>query len=321
MDQVDLKIMQCLIEDPRRTNKSIAKVIEVSEPTVAGRIRAMTAAGLFRVVLQEACPLGDNKGYLFIIEISMTGRSEFDRFGVKLAAFPEILSLHVPSGRLEYVAHCYVRQYDEIGRLVDRINAISSKIYLIKVFPALSVRLRNSMLTSLTENRRADGAEDDPMLAILRRDARTSATGLARQLDLSVTVARQRMLKLLGKPGNRVAVVCDSEAFGYGVWADIRMSVSPQHQAAIMDLLAERDDVVSLISLSGSHNVALFIATRSVRDMDAFLSDVICSLPGLIEHSVTRVRKVLRADENRYLDECPGDSAERLGRLISVTAD
>lgn len=52
-DRVDLQIIEALRRDGRTPNKSIAKLLDVSETTIASRIRSMTERNVMRVTLQR----------------------------------------------------------------------------------------------------------------------------------------------------------------------------------------------------------------------------------------------------------------------------
>ena len=52
-DRIDLQIIETLRQDGRTPNKSIAKRLNVSETTIASRIRAMTERNVMRVTLQR----------------------------------------------------------------------------------------------------------------------------------------------------------------------------------------------------------------------------------------------------------------------------
>ena len=52
-DRIDLQIIETLRQDGRTPNKSIAKLLNVSETTIASRIRAMTERDVMRVTLQR----------------------------------------------------------------------------------------------------------------------------------------------------------------------------------------------------------------------------------------------------------------------------
>jgi DNA-binding Lrp family transcriptional regulator len=52
-DKIDLQIIETLRVDGRTPNKSIAKRLNVSETTIASRIRAMTERNVMRVTLQR----------------------------------------------------------------------------------------------------------------------------------------------------------------------------------------------------------------------------------------------------------------------------
>src|SRR5262249_4748614 len=73
-DEIDLCIIDALRKDGRTPNKSIAKVLNVSETTVASRIRSLTERNVMQVALQRDIY---SLGYQFqgFLDVYVTGRN------------------------------------------------------------------------------------------------------------------------------------------------------------------------------------------------------------------------------------------------------
>lgn len=72
-DALDTRIMDALREDPRATSKALALQLGMTEVAVAGRIKAMEAKGIMRVVAQlEFRALGYN--VLALVDVMVRGR-------------------------------------------------------------------------------------------------------------------------------------------------------------------------------------------------------------------------------------------------------
>ena len=130
----------------------------------------------------------------------------------------------------------------------------------------------------------------------MQKDGRQSISALARQLGLSVTATRSRVETLLRQPGTTIGLVCDSAALGYRTWFDIRATVAPSSLAAALDRFSNHPAVRVIAHLAGQANLAIFLVTQSINEVDDFIDEEIRRLPGLIDFTMMRVPRVFKYD-------------------------
>jgi len=77
MDEIDRTVVRALHDDPRATNKALARIAGISEPAIAARIRRMIAGDVLRFTLQQNAL---RQGYRFqaFVYVAVKGRRVVD---------------------------------------------------------------------------------------------------------------------------------------------------------------------------------------------------------------------------------------------------
>jgi DNA-binding Lrp family transcriptional regulator len=93
IDAIDREILQALHADPQITNKRLAGLTGVSEPTVASRIDSLTQRNVMRVSMQRNL-LSTEFPTLGMLDVSVED-THFDQLLGRLKAMPNLLSITV----------------------------------------------------------------------------------------------------------------------------------------------------------------------------------------------------------------------------------
>jgi DNA-binding Lrp family transcriptional regulator len=153
-DRIDLQIIETLRQDGRTPNKSIAKLLNVSETTIASRIRAMTERNVMRVTLQRDFY---SLGYQFqgFLDLYIAGRSVSD-VAQDLGAIDGVLATAVYLGSPDILVSFGARDREDLSRIINREVAKVPGIEHMDSYVALDIRKFESSYVALEEDRHAN---------------------------------------------------------------------------------------------------------------------------------------------------------------------
>ncbi|NMA21178.1 MAG: AsnC family transcriptional regulator [Lentisphaerae bacterium] len=100
MDRTDKKIIACLVEDGRKSNNEIARMLNISEGTVRNRIRHLTESGMLKIVgmtAPEALP--DHE--LVLIGVKVAVSKDLTEIAEKISRLPEVQAASIVTGRYD----------------------------------------------------------------------------------------------------------------------------------------------------------------------------------------------------------------------------
>lgn len=124
MDKLDKKIIFLLVEDGRKSNNEIARILSVSEGTVRNRIRRLTEKGILKVtglVAPEA--VADKELVLLGIKVAVS--KDLSAIAERIAQLPEIQAASITTGRYDIVAEALLRvKHGPIDFLCDSLSSI-----------------------------------------------------------------------------------------------------------------------------------------------------------------------------------------------------
>jgi Lrp/AsnC family transcriptional regulator, regulator for asnA, asnC and gidA len=153
-DEIDLCIIDALRKDGRTPNKSIAKVLNVSETTVASRIRSLTERNVMQVALQRDIY---SLGYQFqgFLDVYVTCRN-VDLVAADIVPISGVLAVAIYLGRPDILVSFAARDRDDLARIVtDEIGKVAG-IQRVDSYVALEIRKFEAAHVALGENRVAN---------------------------------------------------------------------------------------------------------------------------------------------------------------------
>ncbi|HET6553629.1 MAG TPA: Lrp/AsnC family transcriptional regulator [Dyella sp.] len=124
-------------------------------------------------------------------------------------------------------------------------------------------------------------SQDQALLALLREDARTSTTELARRLKLSRTTVQSRIERLKTRGVITGFTVKSGETYERGqVQAHVMINALPKLSQRVEVALRHLPEVRKLYTISGVYDLIAIVSTDSVQAMDRLL-DRIGALEGV----------------------------------------
>lgn len=134
----------------------------------------------------------------------------------------------------------------------------------------------------------------DSLISLLRQNARTSTSDLARELNLSEEVVIERIAQLEadGVLLGYQAVVDPQKALGTTVTAVVEVKITPERGGGF-DRLASRianfSEVQSCYLMSGGYDLLVILEGPSLQDIATFIAEKLSTIKGVIS-TATRFR-------------------------------
>lgn len=117
LDDLDRLIIATLRRDPQTSNKAMAREGGVSEPTVAARIRSLTARRLMHLTAQrDIVALGTP--IIAHVDVSVEGRDAADVAG-DIAALDEVTSVVTLKGSTQIIAQVHARDAAHLLAIIE----------------------------------------------------------------------------------------------------------------------------------------------------------------------------------------------------------
>jgi DNA-binding Lrp family transcriptional regulator len=153
-DEIDLRIIDALRRDGRTPNKSIAKLLNVSETTVASRIRSLTERNVMQVTLQRDIY---SLGYEFqgFLDVYVSGR-DVDEVAAEIVPIDGVLAIAIYLGSPDIFVSFAARDRTDLARVANKEVAKIAGIQRVDSYFALEIRKFESSHVALGVNRAAN---------------------------------------------------------------------------------------------------------------------------------------------------------------------
>jgi Lrp/AsnC family leucine-responsive transcriptional regulator len=137
MDALDLKILATLDADARRPYADVARELDVSQPTIADRIRRLESRGIVRGAM--LCVDLGRLGYNVSAFVRLRGApANKGRLIDTARAMPQVIEMHSVTGDDCMIARVVARSVEELAELLQRLTAFaesSTSVVLETVIP------------------------------------------------------------------------------------------------------------------------------------------------------------------------------------------
>lgn len=124
MDTLDLKILASLDADTRRPYADLARELEVSQPTIADRVRRLESRGILRgtMLCVDYARLGFTVSAFVRLRTTPSHRP-----GLVEAAreVPQIIEMHQVTGEDCMIARIVARSVDELAGILERLTVFA----------------------------------------------------------------------------------------------------------------------------------------------------------------------------------------------------
>jgi DNA-binding Lrp family transcriptional regulator len=136
---------------------------------------------------------------------------------------------------------------------------------------------------------------DYEILQALHKDARVSASEIARTTGANERTIRKRIDRLVDEGIIRLSAIIDPLAFGYVTAADIFLEVDPDQEQEVIRILMDMPEVTYVAYGQGSNDVSI---EARFKDNDALREFIRHTLAGISGVTVTRYALVPRILRN-----------------------
>ncbi|GAA2617375.1 Lrp/AsnC family transcriptional regulator [Streptomyces axinellae] len=298
LDDLDLKVLHALQIDGRAPFSRIAAVLGVSDQTVARRYRRLHHTANLRVLGMTDENLLGRQSWIVRLHCLPDGA---EQLAEALAKRPDTLYVVLISGGTEIVCGMKPRSRKERDELLfDRLQR-TRQIVTVSAHCLLHLfyggRLgRRSKPTVLTPEQEAGlqppapvlsdaplplDAADEALLAVLRRDGRSTLTELQKATGLSEARVKRKVEALRSAGVLYFDVQYDRGPLGQAVSAMLWLTVAPRALAEVGRALASHPEVNFTSAITGQANVVASADFRSPDALYTYLSAKIGALDGI----------------------------------------
>jgi DNA-binding Lrp family transcriptional regulator len=314
LDELDRQLVHCLAVDGRASLRDIARVLEVSDQTVARRYRRLRSAGVLRVVGLKT-KTGSLGWFLRMRCVPGSGPA----IAAALARRPDTAWIQLLSGDTEVLCAIRGDAREEGEKLLARLPR-SSRIVAVTAYSLLhsyaSGATALGFLNALPPERveplrhpvRAGRVElgepgelDAALFEALGADGRASHADLAAATGWSESTVRRRMDQLRDAGVLYFDLEMDMPAFGFRASTWLWMSVPPSNLAEAGEALAKYPEVAYAAATTGPTNLAVCAICRDETEFYEFMTAKVGALPG-VERVETApiIRSVKQASPNAF---------------------
>lgn len=293
--EADRRIVAALAVNGRASWARIARVLDVSETTVARRAERLLAAGIVRV-MGVPDPLACGFGQPVLAHLRCAPGA-VRRVADALAARPDARFVTVLTGYWDVIVEIIASNRDHLTRiLVDEIQALdgveeTSTETVLRTFKTtydwsrdLLGERAGEIAPAVVETSGGSVVLDDVDLGViaeLGEDGRTSYAGLAARLGVSESVAARRVGRLISHGCLRFATLVDPEALGFSVEAFIRLSVDLPRLEEAAAALCEQTPARYVSVTTGASDLVCEAVLHDPQELYGFITGPLAALPGL----------------------------------------
>jgi Lrp/AsnC family transcriptional regulator, leucine-responsive regulatory protein len=120
LDAVDAKLLAALSANARVSNAELARLVKLSGPSVAERIKRLEAAGVIEGYAAKISPAAIGLPIAAWLRIRPTP-GQLQKVADILRSLPEIVECDRITGEDCFIARAYVKSIDDLERLIDRV--------------------------------------------------------------------------------------------------------------------------------------------------------------------------------------------------------
>jgi len=135
---------------------------------------------------------------------------------------------------------------------------------------------------------------DHQIIQILHKDARTSASEIARLLNANERTIRKRIDRLVKLGAVRLTAIVDPEAFGYVTAVDIFLEVEPEHEDEVIQTFLTTPEVSYVALGQGNRDLSIECRFKTNDDMREFLRKKLPAISGGTVRGYSLVPRIIR---------------------------
>jgi len=313
-DRLDRQLVHALKADPRAPFSRIADVLDVSEQTIARRYRRLRDDGVVRVVgavdpqrmgladwlvrvgcrpgaagrLADALARRDDVSWVMLssggseVACLIRARSQRQRDDLMLQRLP------ATSQVLSMTAHAILHRFvaggpEDWAAFGDPLTATQSAALRPRPVPPPGEPA-------------ALQPDDEPILAALARDGRTSYAALAAETGWTEGRVTRRVDALHASGVLYFDVDLATQLMGFESAATLWLTVEPSRLATVGDQLARHEEVPFAAAVTGSANLVTSVLCRDSEDLYEYVTTKVGAVAGVRQVEISPVlRRVKQA--------------------------
>jgi DNA-binding Lrp family transcriptional regulator len=145
---------------------------------------------------------------------------------------------------------------------------------------------------------------DQQIILALHKDARTSASEIARDLNANERTIRKRIDRLVRLGAIRLTAIIEPEAFGYVTAVDIFLEVDAEREDEVIDIFLKTPEVSYIAFGQGTKDLSIECRFRDNDEMREFLRKKLPTIEGVQIRGYSLVPRIIRnIDEWMPTDE------------------
>lgn len=297
LDALDLQLLSALEVNGRASFSRLGAVLGVSDQTIARRYRRLCAeAGLRVVALRDSFRLGQDQWTLRFRCAPDSAPTISDA----LAKRPDTTWMGMASGGTEIICVTRPRNPDDhdellLGKLPRTPGVMDIRAHQLlhrfyggpagwsKKFGALD----DDQIAALRPHPEPEPGpvridpEDEPLLAVLRRDGRAGYPELQRATGRSESAVKRRLAALLASGAVYIDIEYYSEVLGYPRAACLWITAAPGALHSVGQALAGHDEIAFASATAGPSNLVATAVVRDTAGLYAYLSGPLGGLEGV----------------------------------------
>jgi len=284
LDETDLNIVEVLRTNPRITNKEVAKRLVIAESTVAQRIRSMAERNVMRVIAQKHV---FSDGYRHIVFLFVnTARQTVQRVGADISKIEGVFAVSQGIGSPDVFVSTRVRSMEDAQRIALQVAGIDG-VETLEVVPCFRIHKFVSNIGDLANPSRPlpsnPESKNDRIFRAFFQDGRQSNRKVSRQLGISESAIRQRLIALQQSGKMQFQVVCDPRALGMGTIAILRFATTAKQTGQILKRLVALDATAFVAEVAGSSNLIALFVTPNNQSLGDITDNQLMSMRGVRE--------------------------------------
>lgn len=128
----------------------------------------------------------------------------------------------------------------------------------------------------------------------LRKNARASASEIARNVNANERTVRKRIDRLVNLKAVRLTAVVEPKVFGYGISVDIFLEIAHDYEEEILHSLINMPQITYLAYGEGTNDISIESRFKNNEEMHTFLRHTLPGIPGVKVTGYALVPGILR---------------------------
>lgn len=263
IDDLDRGIMDLLRQDPRTSNKVMARALRVSESTVGARLERLSSQNIARVIGQRHYR---SEGWTVTAMLEIwTKAADNESLIEHLNGDEHVVTIYELTGAPQLLIKIAADDVTQIMAIAHEFIGSNSEVDRVSV----QVCLRHAYVRQGFGNLEAprssvhstDGDTAHRIVDILSRDGRISNREIARTLGMAEATVRAKVRKLIEQRELQYTLVVDPAKAGYSALAFALFSIRSGDLDRVIDQVSVYPEVFGATVITGRRNLLLSVYT------------------------------------------------------------